>query len=135
MPESDPADSRSGYRRSVNRTHSSIDVLGQATNLPVPNALAAIAISNPDPTARVDSALSIPVCDVSWRDLKNRTAESSTIHTPVEAQRSIEKVLDRAHAHVTEGRNGRATVPDSNLNSTLTTSQELGGGGGDGALM
>ena len=45
---------------------------------------------------------------------------------------SIEKVLYRAHAHVTGGRDGRATVPESNLELKLTTPKELGGGGGDG---
>jgi lipoyl-dependent peroxiredoxin len=45
---------------------------------------------------------------------------------------SIEKVLYRAHAHVTGGRDGRATIPESNLDLKLTTPKELGGGGGDG---
>ncbi|WP_250866284.1 organic hydroperoxide resistance protein [Caballeronia sp. INSB1] len=45
---------------------------------------------------------------------------------------SIEKVLYRAHAHVTGGRDGRATVTESNLDLRLTTPKELGGGGGDG---
>lgn len=45
---------------------------------------------------------------------------------------TIEKVLYRAHAHVTGGRDGRATIPDSNLDLRLTTPKELGGGGGDG---
>ncbi|TKC88808.1 organic hydroperoxide resistance protein [Trinickia terrae] len=45
---------------------------------------------------------------------------------------SIEKVLYRAHAHVTGGRDGRAAVPDSKLDLKLTTPKELGGGGGDG---
>ncbi|NPT61959.1 organic hydroperoxide resistance protein [Paraburkholderia elongata] len=38
----------------------------------------------------------------------------------------------RAHAHVTGGRDGRATVPESNLDLKLTTPTELGGGGSDG---
>ena len=46
---------------------------------------------------------------------------------------SIEKVLYRANAHVTGGRDGRAVVPDSGLDLKLTTPKELGGGGGDGA--
>jgi lipoyl-dependent peroxiredoxin len=46
---------------------------------------------------------------------------------------SIEKVLYRAHAHATGGRDGRATVKDSVLDFKLTTPRELGGGGGDGA--
>lgn len=45
---------------------------------------------------------------------------------------SIEKVLYRAQAHVTGGRDGRAVVPASNLDLKLTTPKELGGGGGDG---
>jgi osmotically inducible protein OsmC len=45
---------------------------------------------------------------------------------------SIEKVLYRAQAHVTGGRDGRATIPASNLDLKLTTPKELGGGGGDG---
>ena len=45
---------------------------------------------------------------------------------------SIEKVLYRANAHVTGGRDGRAVVPDSGLDLKLTTPKELGGGGGDG---
>jgi Ohr subfamily peroxiredoxin len=44
----------------------------------------------------------------------------------------IEKVLYRAHAHVTGRRDGRATVPESNLDLKLTLRKELGGGGGDG---
>ena len=46
---------------------------------------------------------------------------------------SIEKVLYRAHARATGGRDGRAVVPDSNLDLRLTTPRELGGAGGDGA--
>lgn len=46
---------------------------------------------------------------------------------------SIEKVLYRAHAHVTGGRDGRAVVPESGLDFRLTTPRELGGAGGDGA--
>ncbi|CAB3768352.1 organic hydroperoxide resistance protein [Paraburkholderia humisilvae] len=46
---------------------------------------------------------------------------------------SIEKVLYRAHAHATGGRDGRATVADSKLDFKLTTPRELGGAGGDGA--
>jgi Ohr subfamily peroxiredoxin len=45
---------------------------------------------------------------------------------------TIEKVLYRAHAHVTGGRDGRATIPESNIDLRLTTPKELGGGGGDG---
>jgi lipoyl-dependent peroxiredoxin len=45
---------------------------------------------------------------------------------------SIENVLYRAHAHVTGGRDGRATIPDSKLDLQLTTPKELGGKGGDG---
>jgi osmotically inducible protein OsmC len=46
---------------------------------------------------------------------------------------SIEKVLYRAHAHVTGGRDGRAVVPESELDFKLTTPRELGGAGGNGA--
>ena len=45
---------------------------------------------------------------------------------------SIEKVLYTAHAHVTGGRDGRAVVPESNLDLKLTTPRELGGAGGTG---
>jgi lipoyl-dependent peroxiredoxin len=45
---------------------------------------------------------------------------------------SIEKVLYTANAHVTGGRDGSASIPESNLNLKLTTPKELGGGGGDG---
>jgi lipoyl-dependent peroxiredoxin len=45
---------------------------------------------------------------------------------------SIEKVLYTAHSHVTGGRDGRAVVPDSNLDLKLTTPRELGGAGGTG---
>jgi len=46
---------------------------------------------------------------------------------------SIQKVLYRAHAKATGGRDGRAVVPDSKLDLKLTTPKELGGAGGDGA--
>jgi lipoyl-dependent peroxiredoxin len=46
---------------------------------------------------------------------------------------SIEKVLYRAHAQITGGRDGRAVVPESKLDLKLTTPKELGGAGGDGA--
>ncbi len=45
---------------------------------------------------------------------------------------SIEKVLYRAQANVTGGRDGRAVIPASNLDLKLTTPRELGGAGGDG---
>ncbi|HTI18048.1 MAG TPA: organic hydroperoxide resistance protein [Trinickia sp.] len=45
---------------------------------------------------------------------------------------SLEKVLYRAHAHTTGGRDGRSVVPESNLDLKLTTPRELGGAGGDG---
>lgn len=45
---------------------------------------------------------------------------------------SIEKVLYRAHARATGGRDGRAVVPESNLDFKLTTPRELGGAGGEG---
>ncbi|MBN3816832.1 organic hydroperoxide resistance protein [Paraburkholderia sp. Se-20369] len=46
---------------------------------------------------------------------------------------SIENVLYRAHAKATGGRDGRAVVPESNLDLKLTTPRELGGAGGAGA--
>jgi Ohr subfamily peroxiredoxin len=45
---------------------------------------------------------------------------------------SIEKILYRAHATATGGRDGRAVVPDSKLDLKLSTPKELGGAGGDG---
>jgi Ohr subfamily peroxiredoxin len=45
---------------------------------------------------------------------------------------SIEKVLYRAEATVTGGRDGRAVVPASHLDLKLTTPRELGGAGGEG---
>ncbi len=45
---------------------------------------------------------------------------------------SIEKVLYRAHAHVTGGRDGRAAVPEGGLDLTLSTPKELGGNGAPG---
>ena len=46
---------------------------------------------------------------------------------------SIAKVLYRATATATGGRDGRAVVPESNLELKLTTPRELGGAGGAGA--
>ena len=45
---------------------------------------------------------------------------------------SVEKVLYRAHAQATGGRDGRATSSDNVLDVKLTTPRELGGAGGDG---
>ena len=45
---------------------------------------------------------------------------------------SIEKVLYRAKATATGGRDGRATSSDNVLDIKLTTPKELGGAGGDG---
>ena len=45
---------------------------------------------------------------------------------------SIEKVLYRAHANVTGGRDGHVVTPDGVLDLKLTTPRELGGGGGVG---
>ena len=45
----------------------------------------------------------------------------------------IDKVLYRAHAQATGGRDGRAVVPESNLVFKMTTPRELGGPGGEGA--
>ena len=46
---------------------------------------------------------------------------------------SIEKVLYKAHAIATGGRDGRAVVPAGDLEFKLTTPKELGGAGGEGA--
>jgi lipoyl-dependent peroxiredoxin len=45
---------------------------------------------------------------------------------------SIEKVLYRAHAKVTGGRDGHAVSSDNVLDVKLTTPRELGGAGGAG---
>ncbi|GHB13348.1 organic hydroperoxide resistance protein [Salinicola rhizosphaerae] len=45
---------------------------------------------------------------------------------------SLEKVLYRAQANVTGGRDGRATSDDKALDVKLSTPKELGGAGGDG---
>lgn len=45
---------------------------------------------------------------------------------------SIEKVLYRAHAKATGGRDGRATSSDNALDVKLATPRELGGAGGAG---
>jgi Ohr subfamily peroxiredoxin len=46
---------------------------------------------------------------------------------------SVEKVLYRAHAIATGGRDGRAVVEDAKLDLKLSTPKELGGAGGAGA--
>lgn len=45
---------------------------------------------------------------------------------------SIEKVLYRANARATGGREGRGTSSDGKLDLKLSTPKELGGGGGEG---
>ena len=45
---------------------------------------------------------------------------------------SLEKVLYRAQATATGGRDGRAVSSDGKLDLALTTPKELGGAGGDG---
>jgi len=45
---------------------------------------------------------------------------------------SIAKVLYRASATATGGRDGRAVIPESHLELKLTTPRELGGAGGEG---
>lgn len=45
---------------------------------------------------------------------------------------SLEKVLYRAHAKATGGRDGKAATTDGALDVKLTTPRELGGGGGAG---
>jgi Ohr subfamily peroxiredoxin len=44
---------------------------------------------------------------------------------------SIEKVLYRAHAHATGGRDGRARSSDGILDVKLAVPKEMGGGGGE----
>jgi len=44
----------------------------------------------------------------------------------------IDRVLYRAYAHATGGRDGRATTSDTSLDVKLTTPRELGGAGGAG---
>lgn len=46
---------------------------------------------------------------------------------------SIEKVLYRATAQATGGRDGRAIIPANGLELALSTPKELGGAGGQGA--
>lgn len=46
---------------------------------------------------------------------------------------SIEKILYRAHAKATGGREGHATTSDNVLDVKLTTPKELGGAGATGA--
>ena len=46
---------------------------------------------------------------------------------------SIEKVLYRATAQATGGRDGRAVIPAHGLELALSTPKELGGAGGQGA--
>jgi hypothetical protein len=53
--------------------------------------------------------------------------------SPQEFAMSIEKVLDRAYARATGGRDGRAVVPEAGLDLKLTKPKELGGGGAIGA--
>lgn len=45
---------------------------------------------------------------------------------------TIEKVLYRAHAQATGGRDGRAVSSDNQLDARLATPRELGGAGGEG---
>ncbi|MBO9353574.1 Ohr family peroxiredoxin [Bordetella petrii] len=45
---------------------------------------------------------------------------------------SLEKVVYRAHAKATGGRDGRAVSSDKILDVKLTTPREMGGAGGDG---
>lgn len=45
---------------------------------------------------------------------------------------SIEKILYRAHATATGGRDGRAVSDDNHVDVKLSTPRELGGAGGDG---
>src|SRR3982074_3470693 len=52
--------------------------------------------------------------------------------THEESAMSIEKVLYRAHATATGGRDGRAGASDGALDVKLATPRELGGAGGAG---
>jgi lipoyl-dependent peroxiredoxin len=45
---------------------------------------------------------------------------------------SIEKILYRAHATATGGRDGRAVSDDNRIDVKLSTPRELGGAGGEG---
>ncbi len=46
---------------------------------------------------------------------------------------TIEKVLYRAHAQATGGRDGHVLVPESKLDLKLSKPRELGGAGGEGS--
>ncbi len=46
---------------------------------------------------------------------------------------SVEKILYRAHATATGGRDGRAVIEEAKLDLKLSTPKELGGAGGVGA--
>jgi Ohr subfamily peroxiredoxin len=54
-------------------------------------------------------------------------------HLLPEFTMSIEKVLYRATAQATGGRDGRAVIPANGLELALSTPKELGGAGGQGA--
>jgi Ohr subfamily peroxiredoxin len=60
-------------------------------------------------------------------------AAFSFIHLLLEFTMSIEKVLYRATAQATGGRDGRAVIPANGLELALSTPKELGGAGGQGA--
>jgi Ohr subfamily peroxiredoxin len=60
-------------------------------------------------------------------------AASSFFHLLLEFTMSIEKVLYRATAQATGGRDGRAIIPANGLELALSTPKELGGAGGQGA--
>jgi osmotically inducible protein OsmC len=51
----------------------------------------------------------------------------------MEIAMSIEKVLYRAHARSTGGRDGKSVVPEAGLDLKLTKPKELGGSGAQGA--
>src|SRR6267142_1896334 len=57
---------------------------------------------------------------------------AENVSQPRNAPMSIEKVLYRAHATATGGRDGRAVASDGALDVKLTTPRELGGAGGAG---
>jgi lipoyl-dependent peroxiredoxin len=60
-------------------------------------------------------------------------ATLSSFHLLLEFTMSIEKVLYRATAQATGGRDGRAVIPANGLELALSTPKELGGAGGQGA--
>jgi osmotically inducible protein OsmC len=67
---------------------------------------------------------------LAWRI--NRTHKPPFFNFYWSFTMSIEQILYRAHAQATGGRDGRALVPEGNLDLKLTTPKALGGAGGEG---